>query len=154
MNNAPANTQSPAEPHRTLQVVGKLPSNEEVQTYASRSRQKTWLGVVVIALLGCCLIGLVVSSRQIIALSGLPRSKSTSQPLRSKSPHSLRQNSSCFPMAASGMCALCVENIWRLSAGSAAIPRLKAFILLSSERTMSRLFTTMTRHGRSNWIGS
>lgn len=68
MNSGPSNTQSPAEPHRTLHVVGTLPSNDELQTDASRSGQKTWLGVVVIALLGCCLIGLVLEKRQTIVV--------------------------------------------------------------------------------------
>jgi hypothetical protein len=34
MNNGATNTHAPAEPQRTLHVVGKLPSNDEVQTDA------------------------------------------------------------------------------------------------------------------------
>lgn len=63
MNKRPINTRSRPESSRTLHVLDKLSSNGEVQADPSGSRQKTWLGVVVIALLGCCLIGLVVSNR-------------------------------------------------------------------------------------------
>ncbi|HLH36041.1 MAG TPA: hypothetical protein VKX41_15330 [Alloacidobacterium sp.] len=67
MNNRPINTRSHPESSRTLHVVDKLSSNGEIQADPSGSRQKTWLGVLVIALIGCCLIGLVVSNRKTIA---------------------------------------------------------------------------------------
>jgi hypothetical protein len=64
MNKRPINTRSHTESRRTLHVVDKLPSNDDARTNPSRSSQKTWLGVVVIALVGCCLVGLTVNNKR------------------------------------------------------------------------------------------
>jgi len=56
-------TRSRTEPRHSLHVLGKSSHDEEVRMDRSLARGKIGLGVAVIALLGCCVIGLVVSSK-------------------------------------------------------------------------------------------
>ncbi len=64
MNKDPIEPQSYTETRRTLHVVGKLPRDAEVRIEHSRTPKKIWLGVAVIALLGCGVIGLVLNSKK------------------------------------------------------------------------------------------
>jgi hypothetical protein len=57
-------TRSRTEPRRSLHVLGKSSRDEEVRMVRSLTGGKVGLGVAVIALLGCCVIGLVVSSKR------------------------------------------------------------------------------------------
>jgi hypothetical protein len=52
-------TRSRSEPRRLLHVLGKSSRDEEVRMDRSFTRGKIGLGVAVIALLGCCGIGLI-----------------------------------------------------------------------------------------------
>lgn len=64
MNKDPIETHSHTETRRTLHVVGKSSRDVEVQFEHSGTSKKTLLVVVVIALLGCGLIGLVLNSKR------------------------------------------------------------------------------------------
>jgi hypothetical protein len=55
--------QSPTEPRSSLHVLGNHSRNEEGRIDHSRASSKTWFGVVVIALLVFCVIGLAVSKK-------------------------------------------------------------------------------------------
>lgn len=54
-------TRSSTEPCRSLHVLGRSSRVEEIRTDRSLTCGKIGLGVAAIALLGCCVIGLVVS---------------------------------------------------------------------------------------------
>jgi hypothetical protein len=59
-------TRSRTEPCSVPHVLDKSPHCDELRVDPSLTRGKIGLGVAVVALLGCCLIGLVVSSRRTI----------------------------------------------------------------------------------------
>lgn len=65
MEKKPIEMQASPKTRRALQVVGKLSPNEEVRIGV---RGKIWLGVSAIAIVGCCVIGLVISKRQTSAI--------------------------------------------------------------------------------------
>lgn len=64
MNKDPLETQPPTEPRHSPFLVDKLSHSVAVQIDRSGPRSKIWLGVVAIALLGLCVIGLVVSKKR------------------------------------------------------------------------------------------
>lgn len=64
MDKNPNEAQSYTETQRTLHVVGKPPRDAEVRTEHSRSPKKIWLAVVVMALFGFGVIGLVLNSKR------------------------------------------------------------------------------------------
>lgn len=64
MNNDRFETGSPREPRRSLHVLGKSSRDEEVRMDRSLTRGKIGLVVAAITLLGCCVIGLIVSSKR------------------------------------------------------------------------------------------
>jgi hypothetical protein len=57
-------TQSPTEPRRSLHVLDNHLRNEESRIDHSRASGKTWFGIIVIALLVFCVIGLAVSEKR------------------------------------------------------------------------------------------
>lgn len=63
MDKQPIETPSHREPRGSLHVLGKSSRYEEARIDRSLTSGKIGLGVAVIALLGCCVIGLVVSNR-------------------------------------------------------------------------------------------
>ena len=64
MNKDRFETPSTREPRRSLHVLVKASRNEEVRTDRLFTRGKIGFGVAMLALLGCCVIGLVVSSKR------------------------------------------------------------------------------------------
>ena len=56
-------TRSRTEPRRSLHVLGKSSRDEEACMDRSLTSRKIGLGVAVIALLGCCVIGFVVGNK-------------------------------------------------------------------------------------------
>jgi hypothetical protein len=64
MDKDPFETRSSIEPRRSLHILGNHSRNEEGRIDHSRASGKTWFGVVVIALLVFCVIGLTVSKER------------------------------------------------------------------------------------------
>jgi len=64
MDKVPIEMQSHSEPPRTLHVVGKSSGYEPVRIDHSGVRGKIWLALVVVALLGVCIIGVVVGNKR------------------------------------------------------------------------------------------
>jgi hypothetical protein len=65
MHEDPIKMQSHTESRRPLHVVGKSSHSEDTRIYPAGPRGKVWLGVLVIALLGSCVIGLTISKKRI-----------------------------------------------------------------------------------------
>lgn len=64
MHEDPIKMQSHTESRRPLHVVGKSSHSEDTRIYHAGTRGKIRLGVVLIALLGSCVIGLTVSKKR------------------------------------------------------------------------------------------
>jgi hypothetical protein len=64
MNEDRFETRSLREPRRSLHVLVKSLRDGKVRAFRSFTRGKIGLGVAVLALLGCCVIGLAVSSKR------------------------------------------------------------------------------------------
>ena len=64
MNEDPLETQQRRQPRHSPFLLDRSLHSVMVQTDRSRARSKIWLGVIVIALLGLCVIGAVVSKKR------------------------------------------------------------------------------------------
>jgi len=63
MHEDPIKMQSHTESRRPLHVVGESSHSEDTRICPAGTRGKIWLGVVLIALIGSCVIGLTVKKR-------------------------------------------------------------------------------------------
>ncbi len=64
MNKNLFETRSQTQPRSSLHVLGESSRDEEVRRNPSLARRKIGLGVGVIALVGCCVMGFLVSNRR------------------------------------------------------------------------------------------
>jgi hypothetical protein len=64
MDKVPVEKQSHLKTQCSLHVVRKSSRDAEVQIESSRTLKRTWLGVAVIALFGCAIIGLVLNNKR------------------------------------------------------------------------------------------
>lgn len=143
------------QPRRTLHVVRGSP-NEEVRIHPAGTRSTIWLGVVVFALLGSLGIGLVAGKRS---------TDLTERP----SPEQQRIDALSEQLSRLAQTDLIVfpdGHIWYVRSVRGKNLEIVGWIgantrseyidsfVLREDHVMSRLFTTMTRHGRSNGIDS